>query len=247
MSKNTRNRTLLFILGSALAAMAVYAVCSAPEPHDAESCPAGSSRAAKQNICIQGSCGNGTLDTGEACDDGNRIAGDGCSPDCQSTEVCGNGVLDDAVGEVCDDGNTAPDDHCCSDCRSCPDLAAQPLQPSSPEPDEQATEACSQTQLQQALAEASAAHARAEHESARASQEAERARMAMQHAARQSCPGGQANRVQANKAEELRRALRTITELERANAALEQALEAERLQLANLRTRMASGRSDELQ
>ena len=31
-------------------------------------------------------CGNGALEPGEACDDGNRLAGDGCSPSCQSEE-----------------------------------------------------------------------------------------------------------------------------------------------------------------
>ncbi|MFH2010373.1 MAG: hypothetical protein ABI333_27490 [bacterium] len=35
-----------------------------------------------------GLCGNGTLDPGEECDDGNTAGGDGCSPYCQ-TEICG--------------------------------------------------------------------------------------------------------------------------------------------------------------
>src|SRR4029077_14288716 len=29
-----------------------------------------------------GRCGNGIVDPGEECDDGNTVAGDGCSPDC---------------------------------------------------------------------------------------------------------------------------------------------------------------------
>ena len=41
---------------------------------------------------------------GELCDDGNTIGGDGCSADCTSVEICGNGIKD--VSEVCDDGNT---------------------------------------------------------------------------------------------------------------------------------------------
>ncbi|HCF58984.1 MAG TPA: hypothetical protein DFS52_13460, partial [Myxococcales bacterium] len=48
-------------------------------------------------------CGNGTVESGEACDDGNAVDGDGCSADCKSTEQCGNGFVD--KGEVCDDGN----------------------------------------------------------------------------------------------------------------------------------------------
>lgn len=46
-------------------------------------------------------CGNGLLDPGEQCDDGNRDGGDGCSPIC-GKETCGNGVVDS--GEECDCG-----------------------------------------------------------------------------------------------------------------------------------------------
>src|SRR5262245_3089905 len=45
-------------------------------------------------VCIRGTCGNGDLDIGERCDDGNIIDGDGCSADCQSIEICGNGIID---------------------------------------------------------------------------------------------------------------------------------------------------------
>ena len=40
-------------------------------------------------------CGNGTVDQGEDCDDGNTIAGDSCSADClnEGTGVCGDGVV----------------------------------------------------------------------------------------------------------------------------------------------------------
>jgi len=39
-------------------------------------------------------CGNNVTDlaAGEECDDGNLIAGDGCSPNCQ-TEFCGDGFV----------------------------------------------------------------------------------------------------------------------------------------------------------
>jgi cysteine-rich repeat protein len=49
----------------------------------------------------QTGCGDGVLDPGEACDDGNLIAGDGCSSVC-AVEACGNSVLD--AGEECDPG-----------------------------------------------------------------------------------------------------------------------------------------------
>ena len=63
-------------------------------------------------------CGDGALDMGEVCDDGNTASGDGCRGDCLSDETCGNGSLDPATGEVCDDGNTTSGDGCSSDCRS---------------------------------------------------------------------------------------------------------------------------------
>ncbi len=60
-------------------------------------------------------CGNGVVEAGEACDDGNLADGDGCESNCQVGEVlCGNGVLD--PGEACDDANGDPDDGCGSSC-----------------------------------------------------------------------------------------------------------------------------------
>jgi len=86
-------------------------------------------------------CGNGKIETGESCDDGGSVAGDGCSAtclledgqtctsgaQCESTlcdtvggntceqlNVCGNGSVE--AGEACDDGNTDNDDGCNSIC-----------------------------------------------------------------------------------------------------------------------------------
>src|SRR5262245_6277689 len=67
-------------------------------------------------------CGNGVLDPGEQCDDGNTLAGDCCSPACQfeapaspcATNVCLDGMACDGAGVCgggtpnmgpCDDGN----------------------------------------------------------------------------------------------------------------------------------------------
>ncbi len=90
-----------------------------------------------------GSCGNGALETGEGCDDGNTSAGDSCDPQCllelgagpctdgaqcgsgvcntlAAVPVCavpigcGNGVLND--DEVCDDGNLDRGDGCSQFC-----------------------------------------------------------------------------------------------------------------------------------
>ena len=64
-------------------------------------------------------CGNGIVELGEQCDDGNTTACDGCSATCQR-EVCGNGVRE--CGEQCDDGasNGAPGDLCSATCSAVP-------------------------------------------------------------------------------------------------------------------------------
>ncbi len=65
-------------------------------------------------------CGNGTLDPGEQCDDGNAAAGDGCRPNC-TIEVCGDGIKDPQ--EDCDDGNVAGGDCCSPTCKADPNGA----------------------------------------------------------------------------------------------------------------------------
>ena len=73
-------------------------------------------RYAKTNIgnFVLSVCGDGVLDAGEACDDGNTTNGDGCSSTCELESVCGNGILEG--NEVCDDGNTLDGDGCSSTC-----------------------------------------------------------------------------------------------------------------------------------
>ena len=66
---------------------------------------------------VEPTCGNGTLDPGEDCDDGNTAAGDGCSPVCR-LEVCGNGIVEG--NEQCDDGNTVNGDGCDNNCAFTP-------------------------------------------------------------------------------------------------------------------------------
>lgn len=62
-------------------------------------------------------CGNGWIEAGEPCDDGNAVNGDGCNSTCQveSPPVCGNFIIE--AGETCDDGNTANGDGCDSTCQ----------------------------------------------------------------------------------------------------------------------------------
>ena len=88
-----------------------------------------------------GSCGNGVIDAGESCDDGNLMTGDGCSSvclledgepctdnaqcvsaicdsvdsnSCEPANTCGNGALE--AGEACDDGNASAGDGCNPQC-----------------------------------------------------------------------------------------------------------------------------------
>lgn len=64
-------------------------------------------------------CGNNTIETGEACDDGNTNNGDGCSNIClnegsSAGPFCGNDQIE--IGEDCDDNNTKTGDGCSDRC-----------------------------------------------------------------------------------------------------------------------------------
>jgi len=59
-------------------------------------------------------CGDGNLDAGEECDDGNNVDGDGCSAKCTIDPYCGDGTVD--AGEECDDGNNVDGDGCSAEC-----------------------------------------------------------------------------------------------------------------------------------
>jgi len=76
-------------------------------------------------------CGDGMLTSDEACDDGNKMSGDGCDATCLLVERgfscaspgkacraiarCGDGVV--AASEPCDDGNVVAGDGCSERCR----------------------------------------------------------------------------------------------------------------------------------
>lgn len=59
-----------------------------------------------------GVCGDGIVQAGEACDDGNDDNDDTCSNNCELSALCGDGNVDD--GEECDDGMESPT--CDGDC-----------------------------------------------------------------------------------------------------------------------------------
>ena len=74
-------------------------------------------------------CANRLIETGEQCDDGNRLTGDGCGQTCQREPgwvcegvpsvcgtLCGDGIR--AGSEQCDDGDLVSGDGCSSACRT---------------------------------------------------------------------------------------------------------------------------------
>lgn len=67
-----------------------------------------------QLLARDGRCGDGEIQLGEECDDGNAAACDGCSDTCRIETGCGDGVA--CGGEGCDDGNTEPCDGCSPTC-----------------------------------------------------------------------------------------------------------------------------------
>jgi cysteine-rich repeat protein len=51
-------------------------------------------------VILPRTCGNGIVDVGETCDDGNFVDSDGCANNCGISLACGNGRID--LGEECD-------------------------------------------------------------------------------------------------------------------------------------------------
>jgi len=104
--------------------------------------PANISGSCTLTINVPAVCGNGLIEQGEACDDGNTVPGDGCNADClkENGQVCSDrnqcesGVCDaaenpdvcepaDSCGnsdlegtEACDDGNPNNGDGCSDSC-----------------------------------------------------------------------------------------------------------------------------------
>ncbi len=73
-------------------------------------------------------CGDGIVQSGEECDDGNTVSGDGCSSICKlekrTPPSCGNNVWEPDQGEECDGTDTPAGQQCTPNCRllsSCTD------------------------------------------------------------------------------------------------------------------------------
>jgi cysteine-rich repeat protein len=75
----------------------------------------GLSGVCEADTCVTVVCGNGRVDPGEICDDGNLESGDGCNPTCRSDETCGNGFIDPGEGCDCGDGAAGHDNQACTE------------------------------------------------------------------------------------------------------------------------------------
>ena len=64
-----------------------------------------------EQVCVLPTCGDGVVDPGEACDDGNAVETDACLSSCMWA-YCGDGFVRADEGEECDDGNSLSGDGC---------------------------------------------------------------------------------------------------------------------------------------
>jgi len=79
----------------------------------ADGTPCGMEQACRGGACISIGCGDGTVDPGEQCDDGNMVEGDGCDSDC-SWSCSADDECDD--GDVCNGTETCDiASHTCND------------------------------------------------------------------------------------------------------------------------------------
>ncbi|MBI5543820.1 MAG: DUF4215 domain-containing protein [Deltaproteobacteria bacterium] len=63
---------------------------------------------------VPASCGDGVVNEGEECDDGNALDPDACLSTCRLA-TCGDSIV--GPGEECDDGNTVDTDECLPTCK----------------------------------------------------------------------------------------------------------------------------------
>lgn len=95
------------------------AACPASDPSDdarANAVPSGpvpAKSSASTTAAISPLCGNGVVDTGEACDDGNYVNNDSCNNLCRLPR-CGDAIVQ--FSEQCDDGNSVNVDSCSNLC-----------------------------------------------------------------------------------------------------------------------------------
>jgi cysteine-rich repeat protein len=95
---------------------AVIAACNG-RPNGMACTTPGLSGVCSAGACTPPGCGNGFVDPGEVCDDGNTVGGDGCSADCTVRDTCPplgtaphySVAIHLAVPQICDDYTIAGD------------------------------------------------------------------------------------------------------------------------------------------
>ena len=118
-------RSTLAVVTGLLVAAAIQASACQPPPSgllcgdvrcpDGELCTLVETATSVQSMCIRaGVCGNGIMDPGEECDDGNLDDTDDCLSTCKRG-TCGDGKVQSGA-EACDDGNRVDGDGCDSNC-----------------------------------------------------------------------------------------------------------------------------------
>lgn len=101
-----------------LVAALLAAACATPPDEGADPSTPDGEDAGAPDTEAPPTCGDGVVDPGEACDDGDAnsdTAPDACRTDC-TLPRCGDGVAD--MGEACDDGNRFGGDGCTPACEA---------------------------------------------------------------------------------------------------------------------------------
>jgi cysteine-rich repeat protein len=83
--------------------------CVAGTPLD-DGADCGDGKVCVGGLCLLPSCGDGQVQTGEECDDGNATPGDGCENDCRYTCVSSDATRDCAAPDACHENGTCDDD-----------------------------------------------------------------------------------------------------------------------------------------
>jgi cysteine-rich repeat protein len=99
--------------GATLAALSALALAASLAPACGGKGGTGGGGTGGTGGAYEGRCGDGSVDPGEECDDGNADDTDDCTSTCHVAR-CGDGIVQ--PGEECDDGNYDDTDACVSGC-----------------------------------------------------------------------------------------------------------------------------------
>lgn len=112
------------VAGPVAALLALIGGCGANStscPDGTESCPCDDVGACedplscREGTCVRGTCGDGLLDPGEQCDEGDDTGDRGACTSLCKLAICGDGLIHAGV-EACDDADDDYTDGCTRDC-----------------------------------------------------------------------------------------------------------------------------------